>query len=128
MATRRVTWASPSTCAVRALPLHRVRRLRDSPLEGHMLLMSEAIRGHQRSSEAINSKGTCYCKDSSFNFTYPARHEESRVVPQDRGYQVPVVVPVASLESAAVVPRGALPPGPRRRVLRRVFTSIGSEG
>ena len=58
MATRRVTWASPSTCAVRALPLHRVRRLRDSPLEGHMLLMSEAIRGHQRSSEAINSKGT----------------------------------------------------------------------
>ena len=49
-----------------------------------MLLMMESIRRHQRSSEVINSKGTCYmyCKDSIINFTYPARHEESRVVPQ----------------------------------------------
>jgi len=76
-----------------------------------------------------------YCKDSNINFTYPARHEESRVVLQVSLYTTgePQGVPdagrgccaagpcrwplfLASLESAAVVARGALTPGPRRRV------------
>ena len=80
----------------------------------------------------LTSMTNMYCKDSNINFTYPARHvrgTRSRewyhrypCIPQGnhRGYQMPVavVVPLASLESAAVV-------GPCPLALAQISAGLG---